>query len=436
MATEAAHKKLTLIEVTSLGVGTMIGAGIFALFGEISTLAGGYAWLAFIAAGIVSALAGYAYYVLSKRAQTNGGIAEYLTLGWDANLIGSTISLCYFLAIAIVLGLVAKSFGHYTVKVLSLSDSMVNPLAIAVMLLFLLVNATGIKFMGKAEKILVITKLVVLSGFTLISLAYFNSATYADNQHAVSFNFGNFINAVALANLSFAGFGVIANATGSVHQDRNIIGYAILIAIALVAVIYIALDIAVFGSVKLSQIEQAKDYALAEAARPVLGHLGFLLLGITAIISTTTNINANIFSASNVMSYMAEERQMSPVLSRRLFLRQGNIATIVTVGIVIAMVLTLDLGQIGDVASLTFLLVHSFIPLGMLLHPHKDDDANTLLIWLSVLSNGGLMVFFIFHLSGKNGPELLIFAGVIAFAFVFELISTRILKTRADQVRE
>ena len=418
--------RLSLIEVISLGVGTMVGAGIFALFGQISTLAGGWAWAAFVVAGIISALAGYSYFKLAPLASTNGGIAEYLNLGWNGGLIGSVVSLCYFLSIAIVLGLVADSFGHYTAKVLGLGKGWVDAFAITVMILFLFVNAAGIKFMGVAEKILVVSKLAVLVGFTFVAFSHFNAQTYAQNQSAVSFDFGKFVNAVALANLSFAGFAVIANAGGSVKRGQGIIGKSIFIAILIVAFVYISLDISVFGAIPINTIEQAKDYALAEAAKPVLGQFGFLLLGITAIVSTMTNINANTFSASNTIGYMADEKQLSPTLSKRLFLKQGSISMILTVAIVIGMILTLDLGQIGDVASLTFLLVHTFIPLGNVLNKREESGASAAILWLAVVGNGGLLAFFIYHLLGGHNLELWVFAGVVAFAIIFQLINARI----------
>lgn len=421
------EKHLSTVEVISLGVGTMIGAGIFALFGQISTLAGGWAWLAFVVAGVISGLAGYSYYKLARLADTNGGIAEYLTLGWNGGLMGAVVSLLYFLSIAIVLGLVADAFGHYTAKVLGLRDMWVSWLGIGVMVVFMLVNAAGIKFMGVAEKMLVIFKIIVLVGFTVVALANFDAATYAQNQGAVAFDFGKFVNAVALANLSFAGFAVIANAGGSVQKGEGVIGRSIFIAIAIVATVYIGLDIAVFGSIPLKTIEQAKDYALAQAAQPVLGHFGFLALGVTAIVSTMTNINANTFSASNTIAYMGDNRQLSPALSNRLFLKQGSIAMVLTVAIVVTMILTLNLGQIGDVASATFLLVHTFIPLGNVLNKRRETGASALVLWLAAIGNGGLLAFFLYHLTGKHMLEIWVFAGVVVFAALFEWINCRLL---------
>lgn len=414
--------QLSLLEVISLGVGTMIGAGIFALFGEISTLAGGYAWVAFLIAGFVSGLAGYSYYVLSTLSSTNGGIAEYLTHGWRGSLVGSATSFCYFLSIAIVLGLVAESFGQYAVQIFHLGNGSLNALAIAVILAFILVNAAGVKLVGVAEKILVLAKLAVLCAFTLVAFTQFNTATYAANSQAVGFQFGNFVNAVVLANLSFAGFAVIANTGGSV-ASKTVIARAIAIAIGLVGIVYIALDLSVFGSIPLAKIESAKDYALAAAAQPTLGAIGFTIVGITAMISTMTNINANIFSGANVIAYLGQTKEVSAQFARRIFFAEGNIAMLAIAAIVIALIVTLDLSQIGDVAGATFLLVHTLIPLGAALHCREETGTSGILLWLAVIFNGGLLAFFLWHLARSQGVELYVFAGTIAFAVLFTMLS-------------
>ena len=419
---------LTLTEITSIGIGTMIGAGIFALFGEISALAGGYSWLAFLAAGTLSGLVGYSYALMSKVSSTNGGLSEYLNYSWKGGLMGGAISLCYFFSICIVLGLVSKSFGHYLSAVLKLSDNWVNYFAMLSVLLFFIVNATGIKFMGRIEKVLVIFKVLVLIGFTIICFYYFSEATYKANQTSQKFNFGNFINAIALANLSFAGFAVIANTGGSIRKGANLIGKAIALAILVVGLIYISLDIGVFGNMSINAIIKAKDYALAQAAMPVLGQFGFLLLGITAIVSTSTNINANIFSAANTISYMAEEKLVSSVLAKKKISRQGTWAMIITVVLVVIMIFSLDLSQIGDVASLTFLLVHTFVPLGNVLNKAKETNANKFILWLACLANGAVMCYFIYHLIGTNMLVIKVFVGVVLFAFAFQYQSLKSIK--------
>ncbi len=382
--------------------------------------------MAFLCAGAISSLTGYSYFKLSHISHTDGGLAEYLSLGWGRGLISGVLSLCYFFCITIVLGLVSKAFGHYATELAGLSDRWINAFAVAVMLLFLAVNARGAKLVGRIEKVLVAFKLLVLIGFIAICSFYFDPEIYASNQAAVTFDFGNFINAVALANLSFAGFAVVANAGGSVQKGQGIVGKAVFIAIAIVGLIYISLDVSIFGNMTVSSLEGAKDTALAQAALPVLGQFGFTLLAITAIVSTSTNINANIRAASETVSYMADHGQANPAFSRVTFGEQGSLAMLATVALVIVMIFALDLSQIANVASLTFLLVHTFIPLGNVLNARTSTGANQTLLWLAVFSNGGVMAYFAYHLLGASNLELYVFAAVIAAAILVQWVNAMI----------
>ncbi|MAC11219.1 MAG: hypothetical protein CMN74_03120 [Sphingorhabdus sp.] len=142
-------------------------------------------------------------------------------------------------------------------------------------------------------------------------------------------------------------------------------------------------------------------------------------MGITTMVSTMTNINANIFSGSNTIGYMADQKRVSPILARPLFLRQGNLAMVATVGIVILMILSLDISQIGDVASAVFLLVHTFIPLGVVLHRLEKTGGSAVLLWLGALANGGLLLFFLWHLAGKHDTEIIVLVGTVLFAAAF-----------------
>jgi amino acid transporter len=421
-------KLLTLSQTVSLGVGTMIGAGIFALFGNIASLAGGYAWLAFLCAGIISSLTGYSYYKLSHLSHTNGGLAEYLNLGWNKGRIGSVISLCYFFSVTIVLGLVSKAFGHYAGILFELPDGYVNILAISVMVVFLIVNARGAKFVGRIEQYLVVFKLLILIGFIGVCSYRFSASTYATNQLFMAFDSGKFINAVALANLSFAGFAVVANAGGSVKKAGGVIGRSIFISIAIVGLIYIGLNISIFGNMTIESIVKAKDYALAQAALPVLGQWGFTLLAVTAIVSTSTNINANIMSATNTISYMADEKRMISALSKVIVGKRGSWAMLATVALVIVMIVALNLSEIANVASMTFLLVHTFIPLGNVLNVAKETGANRAVLWLAVICNGGILGYFIYHLVGTSNLELYVFAAVITIAIIIQWLNAIVFK--------
>ena len=105
---------MTVRGAVFLGIGAMVGAGIFALLGEAGAVAGSAVWLSFLIAGIVAALLGYTVAKLGVRFPSSGGIIAYLMEGFgNGRLVGIAAWLGYFSAIVIVCSMVAVSFGSY-----------------------------------------------------------------------------------------------------------------------------------------------------------------------------------------------------------------------------------------------------------------------------------------------------------------------------------
>ena len=99
---------------TFLGIGSMIGAGIFALLGEAGAVAGAAVWISFLIGGIVAGLLGYVCAKLGIRFPSSGGLITYLIEGFgQGRLVGVACWLGYMAAIVIVTAMVAVSFGGY-----------------------------------------------------------------------------------------------------------------------------------------------------------------------------------------------------------------------------------------------------------------------------------------------------------------------------------
>ena len=112
--TDAPAKQLTVRGAAVLGIGSMIGAGIFALLGEAGAVAGSAVWLSFLIAGIVAVLIGYVCVKLGVRYPTSGGLITYLIAGFGhGRLTGIAAWLGYMAAVVIVTAMVAVSFGGY-----------------------------------------------------------------------------------------------------------------------------------------------------------------------------------------------------------------------------------------------------------------------------------------------------------------------------------
>ena len=105
---------MTVRGAAFLGIGAMVGAGIFALLGQVAVVAGSAVWLSFLLAGIVAALLGYTVVKLGVRYPSSGGLFAYLMQGFgNGRLVGISAWLGYFAAIVIVCSMVAVSFGSY-----------------------------------------------------------------------------------------------------------------------------------------------------------------------------------------------------------------------------------------------------------------------------------------------------------------------------------
>lgn len=106
-------KNLDLLNVISLGLGSIIGAGIFALLGQVILLAGDKTYLAFIIAGCTAMFSGYSYAKLAGRYPISGGLTDYFHLAFKSKFISGGLSLVYMIASAVSIAMLAKSFGIY-----------------------------------------------------------------------------------------------------------------------------------------------------------------------------------------------------------------------------------------------------------------------------------------------------------------------------------
>src|SRR3954469_10748612 len=162
-------RSLSLRGATVLGVGSMIGAGIFALLGEAGAGAGGAVWISFLIGGVVAFLLGYACARLGVRYPSSGGLVTYLMKGFGAGrLVGVAAWLGYIAAIVIVTAMVAVSFGGYATALFVGDDasSAWNHLFITLLLLVMLgVNMTSTKIVAAAQSVIVMGVLAVFAVF-------------------------------------------------------------------------------------------------------------------------------------------------------------------------------------------------------------------------------------------------------------------------------
>ena len=151
---------MTVRGATVLGIGAMIGAGIFALLGEAGAVAGAAVWISFLLGGIVASLLGYVCVKLGARYPSSGGLITYLIEGFGrGRLVGVSCWLGYIAAVVIVCSMVAVSFGSYATSLFVGDDAAGwwdNLFTTLLILVMVVVNVIGATFVARAQSLIVI----------------------------------------------------------------------------------------------------------------------------------------------------------------------------------------------------------------------------------------------------------------------------------------
>src|SRR4029453_4013979 len=184
--------------------------------------------------------------------------------------------------------------------------------------------------------------------------------------------------------IGYEGFGLVTNAAADMRDPRKMLPRALYTSVLLVIRLYLAVSLTVTGNLSDYEIEQSKDYALAEAAKPFLGQFGFRLIAIAALFSTASAINATLFGAANVCYMIARGGGLPAGLSRTEW-KQASGGLLLTAAVVIVVMLGFDLAGIAMMGSAAFLLVYAAVNAAHL-RVLGQTGANAVIVWLSLIT--------------------------------------------------
>ena len=131
---------------------------------------------------------------------------------------------------------------------------------------------------------------------------------------------------------------------------------AFLVAIGVTTLLYISLALVLLSDVSALELEKYADTAVAQAASPLLGHVGYVIVVIGALLATASAINANLFAVFNIMDNMGSQRELPKLMNKSLW-RQSTWGNIIVVVLIMLMTAALNLGSLASVASATFLIL-------------------------------------------------------------------------------
>lgn len=401
-----------------LGIGSMVGAGIFIVIGEAGVIAGNLVTASFLIGAIIALLCGYSLSKLAIRYPSRGGIIEYLVQAYGEGLFSGSLGNLFYLAQLVALAAVAKSFGTYAATFMSggVTPVYANFFAVSIILLFVIINLIGATMVAKSENIIVVIKLSVLIVFTVASLFFITPSHLAvDKAHGLV----NIFYALGLTFFAFQGFSVITNSVEQMQDPGRTMLRSMFMSIGLVAVLYIAVSIAVFGNLTLDTIVKDKDFALAEAARPAFGALGFKLMAATALLATASAINATLYVVTQISYTLAKDGDLPEMYDHNVF--HNTEGLLISAVLVVPMILFVDLSRIASIAAIAVLLIQGFTHTGHLFK-RKETGANLWWIMAAAIGSFGAAGFAIDYTS-KSMPDLVYYiVGIIILAFILEVL--------------
>ncbi len=202
-----------------LGIGAMVGAGIFALLGQAAVVAGSAVWLSFLLAGIVASLLGYTVVKLGVRYPSSGGLFAYMMQGFgNGRLVGIAAWLGYFAAIVIVCSMVAVAFGSYATSLFVGEDAggaWDNVFTSVIVVAMAALSIVGSKLVDRAQSIIVIALLAVFAVFIAVTIVDIDFDLLAFSTYPSA---TDIVASVALTFFAYLGFSVITFAAGDLRD--------------------------------------------------------------------------------------------------------------------------------------------------------------------------------------------------------------------------
>jgi amino acid transporter len=389
---------LTLMGAVALGTGVMIGAGIFALTGQMAQMTGALFSLAFLSAALIVAFSAYSYVKMSNAFPSAGGIGMYLHKAYGSTLPTAFHALLMYFSMVIAQSFLARTFGSYTVQLLDVKENtiLVPVFGIGLFLVAFFINLSQNGMIEKVASFIGFIKIGGIALFGLVGIWLAKSITVDFSQANLSSDstITGFLAATALGILAFKGFTTITNSGSELKDPHRNVGRAITISITLCVIIYTLVGFAVSSNLSLNEIIATQDYSLAAAAKPALGEFGLWFTVILAMLATAGGIIASIFAVSRMLAMLTQMK----LVPHSHFGMSGSIQKHTLVyTVVLGLILTafFDLSRIAALGIIFYLTMDIAIHWGVLRYLRKEVGAHIWILLTAIVLDFIVLIGFI-----------------------------------------
>jgi len=421
-------RNLGLFDVTMIGVGAMIGAGIFGLTGIAAGEAGAVGLLvAFFLNGALTSLTGLTYAELGSAYPQAGGGYAWVKKGLS-RVYGFYAGWLSWFSHSVACSLYAVLFGTFFVELLELGGLhlgtepwilglsvealAIKLFAVLAALTFIIINVRGSSETGMVGNIITVFKIIVLALLVFFGIkAMMNIPNWGDQFLTMPSPFPHGIQGIVLAMgltfVAFEGYEIIAQSGEEVKNPGKNIPRAIFLAIAIVVVVYLAVGFVAVGAVQQDTglpnwlyLGENAERAMIETARSIMPY-GALIMILGGLASTTSALNATIYSSSRVSFAMGRGRDLPPIFGRIHTRNKTPHWAIWLSGLLIlGMAVLLPVADVASGASITFLLLFLMVNISLIrmrkTHPDlKRPFRAPLVPWLQYISIAAQLVLAI-----------------------------------------
>jgi len=413
----ADKQKMGYWSVVAIGVGGMVGGGIFAVLGLSVQLTRGAAPIAFLIAGLVALVTSYSYSRLSVTYPNEGGTVAFLDNAFGPGLFTGTMNVLLWISYIVMLSLYAYAFGSYGSAMFPQGSQLLWK---HILISGSIVSITGLnllsaKFIGEVEDWIVAVKVAILLLFVAAG------AMSMDNNRLLPDQWAQPVQMIAggmIIFLAYEGFELIANTAEDVLNPAQTLPKAFYSAVAFVICLYIMVAAVTIGNLPVDKIVDAKDYALAAAARPFLGRYGYILITIAALLSTASAVNATLYGAARLSYIITKDGELPEILELKVW-NEPIEGLLITAGVTLVIANLFDLSSISMMGSAGFLLIFAAVNAANAILAKKTVSRRWLPILGIVLCLGALGSLM-WEIGHRNPSHLWILLAMLLLAFLVE----------------
>lgn len=325
-----------------------------------------------------------------------------------------------------MLALYASAFGSYAPNLFLLSGSKTvsfHIYASGIILIATAINYYSLKVVGIFETYAVVIKLIILLAFVIIGIyglvgnPNLNQLAPQNWESTIYLITGGMVIFVA-----YEGFELIANAVPDIENPEKNIPKAYYYSVIFVIFLYIIIAAVTVGSLPFNEIASAQDYVLAEAAKPMIGQIGFTVITVAALISTFSAINASLYGGSRVSYEIAEDDELPHQLTGMLW--NHPVGLLITAILTLLLVNTVNLESISTAGSVGFILIFTLVNYtGLKLS--KTINGNKIIPLTGFILGSAALLILITQQYSSNRIGVILAFSIIFVCFISEYIYKR-----------